>query len=245
MAALPVPVLAPAVFPTPDLHDFKYSDLFKATEDEISAIAWCQNNGLIAKDKMCASCGSPTALRERDTVKNKGFYFRCTLRSCRKEISVRKDTWFEGSHLRIATIIQFVYFWCRDYVIQDELQFQLGIVGEHTIVDWKNFCRDICLEYFIRNPVVIGGPGQTVEIDECMFVSAQEVQRRTSSERAMGFWRIRRRNESRIHGSSRSQRCSNSTSYHTKVHRTWNYYNLGPLGGIQHNRDTRIPASHR
>ena len=44
MAALPVPVL----------------DLFKATEDEISAIAWCQNNGLIAKDKMCASCGSPT-----------------------------------------------------------------------------------------------------------------------------------------------------------------------------------------
>ena len=39
-----------------------------------------------------------------------------------------------------------------------------------------------------------------------MFVSAQEVQRRTSSERAMGFWRIRRRNESRIHGSSRSQR---------------------------------------
>ena len=27
MAALPVPVLAPAVFPTPDLHDFKYSDL--------------------------------------------------------------------------------------------------------------------------------------------------------------------------------------------------------------------------
>eukprot|EP00731_Ephydatia_muelleri_P000140 Em0001g140a len=146
MAALPVPVLAPAVFPTPDLHDFKYSDLFKATEDEISAIAWCQNNGLIAKDKMCASCGSPTALRERDTVKNKGFYFRCTLRSCRKEIS------------------------CRDYVIQDELQFQLGIVGEHTIVDWKNFCRDICLEYFIRNPVVIGGPGQTVEIDECLLV---------------------------------------------------------------------------
>ena len=63
---------------------------------------------------MCASCGSPTALRERDTVKNKGFYFRCTLRSCREEISVRKDTWFEGSHLRIATIIQFVYFWCRD-----------------------------------------------------------------------------------------------------------------------------------
>ena len=62
-----------------------------------------------------------------------------------------------------------------------------------------------------------------------LFLSAQEVQRRTSSERAMGFWRIRRRNESRICGSSRSQRCSNSISNHTKVHRTWNYYYLGPL----------------
>ena len=278
MAALPVPVLAPAVFPTPDLHDFKYSDLFKATEDEISAIAWCQNNGLIAKDKMCASCGSPTALRERDTVKNKGFYFRCTLRSCRKEIGVRKDTWFEGSHLRIATIIQFVYFWCRDYVIQDELQFQLGIVGEHTIVDWKNFCRDICLEYFIRNPVVIGGPGQTVEIDECLLVRRKyNVGHQVREQWVFGGYDVAtkvgfmvpvdRRDAATllpiiqkyiapgttiisdlwaaIHGSSRSQRCSNSTSYHTKVHRTWNYYNLGPLGGIEHNRDTRIPASHR
>ena len=148
MAALPVLVLAPAVFLTPDLHDFKYSDLFKATEDEISAIAWCQNNGLIAKDKMCASCGSPTALRARDTVKNKGFYFRCTLRSCRKEISVRKDTcmvWRVSFTIAILLFNLYIF----GVVIQDELQFQLGIVGEHTIVDWKNFCRDICLEYFI------------------------------------------------------------------------------------------------
>ena len=77
MAALPVPVLAPAVILTTDLHDFKYSDLFKATEDEIVQLhAWCQNNGLIAKDNTCAFCGSPTALRERDADKNKGFYFR-------------------------------------------------------------------------------------------------------------------------------------------------------------------------
>ena len=172
-------------------------------EDEKSAIACCQNNGLIAKDKMCASCGSPTALKERDTVKNKGFYFRCTLRSCRKDsVRVRKDTWFEGL-IYDSYYYSICLFWCRDYVIQDELQFQLGIVGEHTIVDWKNFCRDICLEYFIRNPVVIGGPGQTVEID----------------------------------GFSRSQRCSNSSSNHATVHRTWNYYNLGPLGGIQYNRN--------
>ena len=55
---------------------------------------------------MCASCGSPTALRERDTAKYKGFYFRCTLRSCRIEISVRKDTLFEGYIFGVGNVIQ-------------------------------------------------------------------------------------------------------------------------------------------
>ena len=151
--------VVPVAFP--DLTCFKYSDLFKETETELSAIKWCQTNGLIAKDKMCA-CSGLMEIRERNSEKNKGFYFRCTVRGCRKEISVRKDTFFEGSHLFIATIVQFIYFWCRDNVKQDELQFQLDIGGRHTIVDWKNFCRDICLEYFMRHPVLIGGPGHTV-----------------------------------------------------------------------------------
>ena len=63
-----------------------------------------------------------------------------------------------------------MYFWCRDNIKQDELQFQLDIVGANTMIDWKNFCHDICLEYFIRNPAVIGRPGHTVKIDECLLV---------------------------------------------------------------------------
>ena len=38
------------------------------------------------------------------------------------------------------------------------------------MVDWKNLCRDICVDFLLRNPVVIGGPGCTVEIDECLLV---------------------------------------------------------------------------
>ncbi|CAF4670712.1 unnamed protein product [Rotaria socialis] len=38
--------------------------------------------------------------------------------------------------------------------------------SESTIVDWKNFARDLCGEHFSRHPVVIGGPGHIVEIDE-------------------------------------------------------------------------------
>ena len=36
-------------------------------------------------------------------------------------------------------------------------------------VDWYNFCRDVCEEHFLANPIIIGGPGKIVEIDESKF----------------------------------------------------------------------------
>ena len=36
-------------------------------------------------------------------------------------------------------------------------------------IDWYNFCRDICAEHFLANPITIGGPGKVVEIDESKF----------------------------------------------------------------------------
>ena len=66
-----IPPLLPPVLVGPDLTSFKYADLFKATENEISAILWCQSNGLIAKDKKCIACGSSTEIRERQTDKTK------------------------------------------------------------------------------------------------------------------------------------------------------------------------------
>ena len=36
-------------------------------------------------------------------------------------------------------------------------------------IDWYNFVRDICAQYFTANPVVIGGPGIEVENDESII----------------------------------------------------------------------------
>ena len=43
-------------------------------------------------------------------------------------------------------------------------------MASEAIVNWRNYVRDIFAEYFIRNPLRIGGPGHTVEIDESAFV---------------------------------------------------------------------------
>ena len=53
---------------------------------------------------------------------------------------------------------------------QDMLQLQPQVGAPKTIVDWKNFCRDVCLEYLLAHPIQIGGPGRIAEIDECQVV---------------------------------------------------------------------------
>ena len=42
-------------------------------------------------------------------------------------------------------------------------------VAAKTAVDWYNFIRDICAQYFIDHPAITGGPGVEVEIDESKF----------------------------------------------------------------------------
>ena len=38
-----------------------------------------------------------------------------------------------------------------------------------TIVDWYNFCREVCVTILKRDSEPIGGPGKVVEIDESRF----------------------------------------------------------------------------
>ncbi|CAF1579046.1 unnamed protein product, partial [Didymodactylos carnosus] len=62
-----------------------------------------------------------------------------------------------------------MYYWSRGEDSIAKLMHELDIGSEHTIVDWKKFCRDVCAEYYVRNPSIIGGVGHTVEIDESCF----------------------------------------------------------------------------
>ena len=42
-------------------------------------------------------------------------------------------------------------------------------ISTKTAVDWYNFIRDVCAQYFVDHPVKIGGPGIELEIDESKF----------------------------------------------------------------------------
>ncbi|GBN92595.1 hypothetical protein AVEN_106849-1 [Araneus ventricosus] len=42
-------------------------------------------------------------------------------------------------------------------------------VSEPTVVDWKSFCREVCVDMIIRDSKKLGGVGHVVEIDESKF----------------------------------------------------------------------------
>lgn len=147
------------------LNDSRFFDLVRSEED---AAEFCQGIGLLLSHKVC--CCKQMILRKRSTGRNKGFYFRCGVKSCRREVSLKKGTFFEGSNLSIRQIICLIYYFARDDQLQEELKFNLDVVSENTIVDWKNFCRDVCTSYFVRHPVLLGGIGEIVEVDESSLI---------------------------------------------------------------------------
>lgn len=143
-------------------------EILKFLEDEREAIYYCMDKELIAQERVC--CNRIMKLVQRQTGKNKGWYFRCTTNGCRKEISVRKDSFFSNSHLSIGQILVLTFYFVMGETNYESLKRKTGICHDKTICDWLSFLREICVCYFINHPQTIGGVNCVVECDEALLV---------------------------------------------------------------------------
>lgn len=90
-------------------------------------------------------------------------------KSCRKKLSIRSGTFFEGK-LSLRTIVLLMYWWSYVEVSSTEFLLREQGLASEAVVKWKNYCRDMCAEYFMKNPLEFGGEGIYVEIDESALV---------------------------------------------------------------------------
>ena len=82
-------------------------------------------------------------------------------------VSARDKSFFSKSKLSFATILMLMYLWSRQTRVT-EAAAEVKI-SNRVAIDWFNFFRDVCAEYFLAHPITIGGPGKVVEIDESKF----------------------------------------------------------------------------
>ena len=64
----------------------------------------------------------------------------------------------------------FIYCWSKEYTSIEFCRTELGISSDETVVDWNNYLREVCAQSLLANPISVGGPGLTVEVDESLFV---------------------------------------------------------------------------
>lgn len=139
--------------------------LFEIARDEERAIVFLQqHNVLRANAPNCVTCGRLMTFVKIGRGEEKAF--RCPSHKSVK-IYLRKDSYWENSHLKLQTIVQLFFLWA--FKIPLTTVTDLVGVKDETVVQWFQYLRDICTHHLTNNPYQIGGPGLTVEIDESLI----------------------------------------------------------------------------
>lgn len=71
--------------------------------------------------------------------------WRCNARACHCQCNLRKGIWLENSKILLDTFIFFVFFWSKEYTSLSFYATEFNF-SNHTIVDWKNFLREVCAD---------------------------------------------------------------------------------------------------
>ena len=139
-------------------------------DDQDKTLIWLSKHRLIKNSIFCNDCNKNFCLNKYEDGID-GYRWYCS--GCKKRRSVRENSFFSGSHLKLREILVIMYGWAHD-IPQGLVCHEAGGMLSRTAVDWFNFCRDVCAQWLDRHEVLIGGFNENgepivVEIDESKF----------------------------------------------------------------------------
>lgn len=147
------------------LDELSIREWVELTTGQEKLIKFCQELGLLtcAPKEPCTSGHSNWKLAPYSRSLDE-FAWRCI--TCRSTRTIRDGTFFSNSKLTLRQVMDLMFYWSQGLDSHVFINRHCGIKGDATIVDWKNFMRDVCVEYCLKHPATIGGVGHVVEIDE-------------------------------------------------------------------------------
>jgi len=60
-----------------------------------------------------------------------------------------------------------MYLWARQYPVTDAME--EAVVDKRTAIDIYQWLREVCTTKLLSSPIILGGPGVVVQIDESLF----------------------------------------------------------------------------
>ena len=94
-----------------------------------------------------------------------GCSWKC--RQCKTRKSIREGSFFSKSKLTLQKWLLLLHLWAVDCPVTSAMD-QLAI-DSRTGVDIYQWLREVCSTKLLQTPIVLGGPGVIVQIDESLF----------------------------------------------------------------------------
>lgn len=126
--------------------------------NDADCIRFLEENGVFYERLKCPGCGNDMD-KQLNWVR-----FRCPAKRCRKELTIKKHTFFEGSMLRTNQIMLLAYFWLSG-VTSKCSQTMTGF-SSATVATFYGHFRQLVATALEPEDCIIGGPGIVVEVDE-------------------------------------------------------------------------------
>lgn len=133
-------------------------------------IVYLKSKGLLRTQQDCNTCGISMMWKRRPSCTDQ-FTWRCP--ECNTFKSIRNESYFAKSKLPLKTWVQLMHHWSMEMPVTQAAK--QVVISEKRCIDLYQWFRDVCSDKLLSAPIVLGGPGKTVQIDESLFTHTPKV----------------------------------------------------------------------
>lgn len=157
------------------MSNFTVYRLVEITNERMNTIRFFQNQHLLCPAKRCQLCFHDMNIRSDRSVALIGYRWRCCNRArvggCNSKISLLAGSMFTDAKVSLESILWLLFYWASSTPVK--ITKQHLALDEHTLCDYFQDFRNICSWHLLQRPILLGGVGITVEIDESLFLKAK------------------------------------------------------------------------
>jgi transposase-like protein len=142
------------------MHTFPRSrDLSSLFLDEAKCLEYLREQGAFDLPSQCPVCYGRIVLH--------GHFWKCSRKSCRKQESYLKTSFFGQSRMPVNDILELGYYWLAQCRYESILK--ITNHSPNTVTDYMKHFRDLAAASLDTDDTLVGGDGILVEIDESKF----------------------------------------------------------------------------